>query len=70
MAVPANVLYFTVYDELKEFLLGRYYLKQSNDHLPSWIPMIAGGGARTLATVIVSPLELLRTQMQSDKDGL
>lgn len=34
---------------------------------PLWIPMLAGATARTIAVTIVSPLELIRTKMQSKK---
>lgn len=34
---------------------------------PSWIPVCAGASARTLAAICVSPLELIRTKMQSQK---
>lgn len=36
-------------------------------HQPMWIPMLAGATARTTAVTIVSPLELIRTKMQSKK---
>lgn len=32
-----------------------------------WVPLIAGATARTTAVTIVSPLELIRTKMQSQK---
>lgn len=32
-----------------------------------WIPLISGATARTTAVTIVSPLELIRTKMQSKK---
>lgn len=34
---------------------------------PFWIPMTAGAVARIWAATIVSPLELIRTKMQSQK---
>lgn len=34
---------------------------------PFWIPMVAGGTARIWAATLVSPLELIRTKMQSQK---
>lgn len=34
---------------------------------PFWIPMLAGGTARIWAATLVSPLELIRTKMQSQK---
>ncbi|XP_039262884.2 mitochondrial glutathione transporter SLC25A40-like [Styela clava] len=58
MAVPATVLYFTSYDQLKSRLQSRY-----GNTL--FIPAIAGGVARTGTATIISPLELIRTKMQS-----
>lgn len=34
---------------------------------PFWIPMLAGAMARVWAATLVSPLELIRTKMQSQK---
>lgn len=34
---------------------------------PFWIPMLAGAVARIWAATLVSPLELIRTKMQSQK---
>lgn len=34
---------------------------------PFWIPMVAGATARIWAATIVSPVELVRTKMQSQK---
>lgn len=34
---------------------------------PFWIPMLAGSTARIWAATLVSPLELIRTKMQSQK---
>ncbi|XP_056143590.1 probable mitochondrial glutathione transporter SLC25A39 [Lampris incognitus] len=59
MAVPATVIYFTCYDQLRDFL--RYGLGFQGDH----IPLIAGGLARLGAVTVISPLELVRTKMQS-----
>uniref|UniRef100_A0A0N5AM09 Solute carrier family 25 member 40 n=1 Tax=Syphacia muris TaxID=451379 RepID=A0A0N5AM09_9BILA len=61
MAVPATVFYYAVYDNLLLWLQTK-----SPEHL-FWLPMIAGGGARTLSTTIISPLEMIRTKMQSER---
>uniref|UniRef100_A0A8C1VEW2 Mitochondrial glutathione transporter SLC25A39 n=1 Tax=Cyprinus carpio TaxID=7962 RepID=A0A8C1VEW2_CYPCA len=61
MAVPATVIYFTCYDQLRDFL--RYSMGYQGDH----IPLIAGGLARLGAVSVISPLELVRTKMQSRK---
>ncbi|KAJ3601481.1 hypothetical protein NHX12_032449 [Muraenolepis orangiensis] len=61
MAVPATVIYFTCYDHLRDSL--RYSLGLHGSH----IPLIAGGLARLGAVTVISPLELVRTKMQSRK---
>ncbi|XP_061875349.1 probable mitochondrial glutathione transporter SLC25A39 isoform X6 [Colius striatus] len=62
MAVPATIIYFTAYDQLRDYLCartgGRGY------HIP-YIPLLAGALARLGAVTVISPLELIRTKMQS-----
>ncbi|KAG5306354.1 S2540 protein, partial [Pseudoatta argentina] len=41
--------------------------KGTNMEQPFWIPILAGGTARIWAATLVSPLELIRTKMQSQK---
>ncbi|XP_072030781.1 mitochondrial glutathione transporter SLC25A40-like isoform X2 [Amphiura filiformis] len=59
MAVPATVLYYTAYDQLK-YSMGYKYETSS-----SLIPVAAGGIARVFAVSVINPLELVRTKMQS-----
>ncbi|XP_032852579.2 solute carrier family 25 member 39 isoform X1 [Tyto alba] len=59
MAVPATVIYFTTYDQLREYLHAR---TGSRGH---HIPLLAGALARLGAVTVISPLELIRTKMQS-----
>lgn len=61
MAVPATVIYFTCYDQLRDFL--RYSLGFQGTH----IPLVAGALARLGAVTVISPLELFRTKMQSSR---
>lgn len=63
MSIPATVLYFTAYDELK-LIFSRHHLING-----SIAPAIAGMSARILASAATSPFELVRTLMQS-KDGM
>lgn len=62
MAVPATVVYFTVYDRLK-YRMGYLESDMSTLH----IPMLAGCVARVCAATLISPLELVRTKMQSTR---
>ncbi|XP_029428754.1 solute carrier family 25 member 39 isoform X2 [Rhinatrema bivittatum] len=59
MAVPATVIYFTCYDQLRDFL--RFGMGYQGMH----IPLIAGAMSRLGAVTVISPLELIRTKMQS-----
>ncbi|KAK0618062.1 mitochondrial carrier domain-containing protein [Bombardia bombarda] len=61
MAVPANIIYLTMYDSLRcspKSPIQRYI----ND---DYAPLVAGSTARTLAATAVSPIELFRTRMQA-----
>ncbi|XP_037332252.1 probable mitochondrial glutathione transporter SLC25A39 isoform X1 [Pungitius pungitius] len=59
MAVPATVIYFTCYDQLRDFLRSGLGLQGS------FVPLVAGGLARLGAVTVISPLELVRTKMQA-----
>lgn len=61
MAVPATVIYFTCYDQLCAFL------KHSLGCSPDKAPLLAGALARVGSATVISPLELMRTKMQSRK---
>ncbi|XP_028672966.1 probable mitochondrial glutathione transporter SLC25A40 [Erpetoichthys calabaricus] len=61
MAVPATVVYFTCYDELCGFL------KHKMENNPDKVPLLAGAVARVGSASVISPLELVRTKMQSQK---
>jgi len=63
MAIPATVIYFTVYDQLREHINSKLHSAQQ----PLWVPVISGGFARTFAATTISPLEMIRTKMQSKK---
>lgn len=63
MAIPATVIYFTAYDRLRANLWSWCKCEQQ----PMWIPMVCGATARCIAATIISPLEMVRTKMQSKK---
>jgi len=58
-SIPAITLYYTCYDQLKD------YLSQQFGDKSILIPASAGMIARTFATSTISPLELIRTKIQS-----
>lgn len=64
MAFPQVVLYFTAYEEVKRFI-GYHEITNPNPMLP----VLSGGIARIIAVTAVSPIELIRTKIQSEKLG-
>ena len=60
-AVPSTVIYFTTYEQLRD-KLGQRYPKSETA-----VALSAGALARIWACTIVSPLELIRTKMQSQR---
>ncbi|NXP33156.1 S2539 protein, partial [Leiothrix lutea] len=63
MAVPATVIYFTTYDQLRDYLHARMGMGSWSHY----IPLLAGALARLGAVTVISPLELIRTKMQSQQ---
>lgn len=63
MAVPATVVYFTTYEQIKVGL-GHSYNTPVNTW---WVPVLAGSSARIFAATVISPLELIRTKLQSEQ---
>jgi len=64
MSIPATVLYFSAYDILR--------LRLREQGMVWTAPIMAGCSARIVAQTVVSPLELIRTQMQAQalKEGI
>ncbi|XP_052358647.1 probable mitochondrial glutathione transporter SLC25A40 isoform X1 [Oncorhynchus keta] len=63
MAVPATVIYFTCYDQLCAALRVRM-----GSHAEE-APLLAGALARVGSVTVISPLELIRTKMQSQRSS-
>jgi solute carrier family 25 protein 39/40 len=59
----SNYLYFSVYDQLREHINRRFKLVDQ----PLWVPVVSGGFARVFAATTISPLEMIRTKMQSKR---
>ena len=59
MAVPATVIYYTGYDQLKV----KFGFRPDRRNILA--PLLAGSLARTVAVTAVCPIELLRTKLQS-----
>lgn len=63
MAIPATVIYFTLYDHIRETLIKQ----TTKTEQPIWISLVSGAGARVFAATTISPLEMIRTKMQSER---
>lgn len=61
LALPTTVVYFTTYENARDLLEDRAGV----GHV--WGSAISGAAARIWACTLVSPLELIRTKMQSQK---
>uniref|UniRef100_A0A8D2IRV6 Solute carrier family 25 member 40 n=1 Tax=Varanus komodoensis TaxID=61221 RepID=A0A8D2IRV6_VARKO len=61
VSVPTTVIYFTCYDQLHDAFISK--LGEDNDY----IPLIAGGIARLFSATIISPVEMIRTRIQSQR---
>ena len=68
LALPATVVYFTSYEQLRRILNEKSADSRSSLQQPTWVnALLAGAVARVWAVTLVSPLELIRTKMQSKK---
>ncbi|KAM7420784.1 hypothetical protein PAMA_015146 [Pampus argenteus] len=63
MAVPATVIYFTCYDQLCAVLRVKMGDRAQE------APLLAGAIARVGSATVISPLELIRTKLQSQKQS-
>lgn len=63
MAVPATVIYFTCYDQLCAMMKSRMGEKAD------LAPLLAGAIARVGSATVISPLELIRTKLQSERQS-
>uniref|UniRef100_A0A0K0EDH4 Leucine--tRNA ligase n=1 Tax=Strongyloides stercoralis TaxID=6248 RepID=A0A0K0EDH4_STRER len=59
-SIPTTIIYYSVYDSM-----NTYVKKRCGDYFLT--PLICGAFARTFAVTIVSPVEMCRTKMQSEK---
>lgn len=68
LAIPATICYFVSY-ECVRLQMKDFYLKHrpNQTEQPFAVPLLAGMAARVFSVSVVSPLELIRTKMQSQK---
>lgn len=67
--MPATIVYFVSYEQIRCYLYDstKLYYENTDKNQPLWISGISGCIARFGAATSVSPLELIRTKMQSKK---
>lgn len=63
MAIPATVVYFTCY----EFCRKKFGYTGGLEGNDWWKPMLAGATSRTFSVTVISPLEMVRTKLQSEQ---
>ncbi|KAL7638673.1 UNVERIFIED_CONTAM: hypothetical protein RMT77_011245 [Armadillidium vulgare] len=61
VAIPNTIIYLTSYEKVLKTIRQQYYPLEQ----PIWAGGVAGGIARSWAVTMFSPLELLRTKIQS-----
>lgn len=64
IALPGTVVYYTIYDVMKEKLGFDMHATGDAAKKQLWIPPVVGALARFTAVYILSPMELARTKMQ------
>ncbi|XP_055303777.1 probable mitochondrial glutathione transporter SLC25A40 [Sitodiplosis mosellana] len=68
LALPATICYFVSYEGTRIYMKDFYLkLNPGQTEQPFSIPLLAGMAARVFSVSVVSPLELIRTKMQSQK---
>ncbi|XP_031628360.1 solute carrier family 25 member 40-like isoform X2 [Contarinia nasturtii] len=68
LALPATICYFVSYEATRLYMKD-FYLKLNPEQTeqPFSVPLLAGMAARVFSVSVVSPLELIRTKMQSQR---
>lgn len=67
-ALPSTVIYFVAYEQIKRQMVTVHQsFYGTPDKLPLYVPLMSGILARIFAVTAVSPIELIRTKMQSQK---
>ncbi|ORX89680.1 solute carrier family 25 member 40-like protein [Basidiobolus meristosporus CBS 931.73] len=65
MQIPATAIYYVGYDHMRDFIK----LNVNDPNIDKFSPLIVGSLARTCAATCISPIELIRTRVQSTAAG-
>ncbi|KAK9703537.1 Carrier protein, mitochondrial [Basidiobolus ranarum] len=65
MQIPATAIYYVGYDHMRDFIK----LNVHDPTIDKYSPLIVGSLARTCAATCISPIELIRTRVQSAATG-
>ncbi|XP_055912470.1 probable mitochondrial glutathione transporter SLC25A40 [Eupeodes corollae] len=66
-ALPSTVIYFVAYEQIRRHTKDFHNKHLGGTDMPLYVPLFAGVSSRIFAVTMVSPLELIRTKMQSQK---
>ncbi|KAH8387898.1 hypothetical protein KR093_010291, partial [Drosophila rubida] len=69
-ALPSTIIYFVAYEQFKACFTDlhyKYLAPMQSRGTPMLVPLLAGVSGRILAVTFVSPIEMIRTKMQSQK---
>lgn len=68
-ALPSTVIYFVAYEQIKRQMttIHHHFYEKNSDRMPIYVPLMSGVLSRIFAVTAVSPIELIRTKMQSQK---
>jgi hypothetical protein len=64
--VPYSAVQFTIYETIKEFLQSRYY-PAGQTKLSSFHDMTSGAAAGAIAGAVTTPLDVIKTYLQTQK---
>ncbi|KAK9760525.1 Carrier protein, mitochondrial [Basidiobolus ranarum] len=65
MQIPATAIYYVGYDYMRDFIK----LNVRDPVIDKYSPLVVGSIARTCAATCISPIELIRTRVQSASSG-
>ncbi|XP_055843343.1 probable mitochondrial glutathione transporter SLC25A40 [Episyrphus balteatus] len=66
-ALPSTVIYFVSYEQIRNHTKDWHNKYIGTSGMPVYVPLFSGVLSRIFAVTLVSPLELIRTKMQSQK---